>query len=57
MYSPEKRKNTHEKLKELKEREDLKKTLNAHELKEKNKVLKENIIIFRAKTLYICILT
>lgn len=55
MSSPERRENTHKRLKEFRERERIRIALNAQDLKEKNKVLKENIIIFRAKTMYTCI--
>ena len=43
--------NTHLKLLTLNEREQQKKAFHAHKLKEKNKVLKENIILMKSKTL------
>ena len=43
--------NTHQRLKELNEREQQKRLLNAHKLKEKNNVLKENIMLMKSKDL------
>jgi hypothetical protein len=46
-----KRENTHQKLKELNEREHLKKAMNAQKLKETNKVLRENLLMIKTRTL------
>lgn len=48
---PKRRENTHQKIKELNEREQKKKAQNAQRLKEVTKVLRENILMMKSKAL------